>query len=49
MISEGREHEILSQYYLPGRTEGNVINVPSRFEPGDSGVQIFSFSTIPVQ
>jgi len=52
MVSGGKEHdltEVLSQYYLRGPTEGNVIKFPSRFETGDSEVQIFSCSTIPVQ
>lgn len=52
VASGGKEQhstEVLSQYYLRGRFEGNVIKVPPRFETGDSGVQIFSFSTIQVQ
>jgi len=52
MVSEGKKHvltEVMSQYYLAGRAEGNVIKVPSRFELGDSGVQMFNFSTISVQ
>jgi hypothetical protein len=49
MVSERKERvltEVVYQYYLPGRT---VIEVPSRFEPGDSGVQIFDCGTIPLQ